>query len=174
MKSLKLFVSVATMCLLVGASGTAMAIDCVGGVIANQEVDQITVDGENCIISNVTVTGDIEVTNSDELVMVSNNVVGNIRVLRGGDVTIVANTTTAGNIVVRRNARANVVFNNALAGSISIVVAGTINKAEVNRNFALFTILCRRNGRLDAFENEAEGDLECRALGGGLGGPGPF
>ena len=80
-------------------------------------------------------------------------------------------TTTTGNIVVRRNARANVVLNNALAGSI--VVAGTINKAEVNRNFALFTILCRRNGRLDAFENEAEGDLECRALGGGLG-PGLF
>jgi hypothetical protein len=171
MKSLKLFVSVATMCLLVGASGTAMAIDCVGGVIANQEVDQITVDGEDCIISNVTVTGDIEVTNSDELVMVSNNVVGNIRVLRGGDVTLVANTTTAGNIVVRRNAKANVVLNNALAGSI--VVAGTINKAEVNRNIAVFTILCRNNGRLDAFENEAE-DLECRALGGGLGGPGPF
>ena len=171
MKSLKLFVSVATMCLLVGASGTAMAIDCVGGVIANQEVDQITVDGEDCIISNVTVTGDIEVTNSDVLVMVSNNVVGNIRVLRGGDVTIVANTTTAGNIVVRRNSKATVVLNDALAGSI--VVAGTINKAEVNRNFALFTILCRRNGRLDAFENEA-GDVECRSLGGGLGGPGPF
>ena len=171
MKSLKLFVSVATMCLLVAASGTAMAVDCAGGVIANQVVDQITVDGEDCIISNVTVTEDIEVTNSDTLVMVSNNVVGNIRVLRGGDVTLVANTTTAGNIVVRRNARANVVLNNALAGSI--VVAGTINKAEVNRNFALFTILCRRNGRLDAFENEAEGDLECRALGGGLG-PGLF
>jgi len=171
MKSLKLFVSVATMCLLVGASGTAMAIDCVGGVIANQEVDQITVDGEDCIISNVTVTGDIEVTNSDVLVMVSNNVVGNIRVLRGGDVTLAANTTTAGNIVVRRNSKATVVLNDALAGSI--VVAGTINKAEVNRNFALFTILCRRNGRLDAFENEA-GDVECRSLGGGLGGPGPF
>jgi hypothetical protein len=171
MKPLKLFVSVATMCLLVAASGTAMAVDCAGGVIANQEVDQITVDGEDCIISNVTVTGDIEVNNSDTLVMVSNNVVGNIRVLRGGDVTLVANTTTAGNIVVRRNARANVVLNNALAGSI--VVAGTINKAEVNRNFAVFTILCRNNGRLDAFENEA-GDVECRALGGGLGGPGPF
>jgi len=171
MKSLKLFVSVATVCLLVGASGTSMAVDCAGGVIANQEVDQITVVGENCIISNVTVTGDIEVTNSDELVMVSNNVVGNIRVLRGGDVTLVANTTTAGNIVVRRNARAKVELNNALAGSI--VVAGTINKATVNRNFAVVTILCRRNGRLDAFENEA-GDLECRALGGGLGGPGPF
>ena len=171
MKSLKLFVSVATVCLLVAASGTAMAVDCAGGVIANQEVDQITVDGENCIISNVTVTGDIEVTNSDELVMVSNNVVGNIRVLRGGDVTLAANTTTAGNIVVRRNSKATVVLNDALAGSI--VVAGTINKAEVNRNFALFTILCRRNGRLDAFENEA-GDVECRSLGGGLGGPGPF
>ena len=147
-----MFVSVATVCLLVGASGAAMAVDivdCAGGVIANQEVDQITLDGEDCIISNVTVKGDIEVTNSDALVMVSNNVVGNIRVLRGGDVTLVANTTTAGNIVVRRNARANVVLNNALEGSI--VVAGTINKAEVNRNIAVFTILCRNNGRLDAF-----------------------
>ena len=172
MKTQKLLIIAAIVCLLVGASGTAMAIDCVGGVIANQEVDQITVDGEDCIISNVTVTGDIEVTNSDALVMVSNNVVGNIRVLRGGDVTLVANTTTAGNIVVRRNAKANVVLNNALEGSI--VVAGTINKAEVNRNIAVFTILCRNNGRLDAFENEA-GSLECRALGGGLGGgPGPF
>ena len=94
MKSLKLLISAAIVCLLVGASGAAMAVDivdCAGGVIANQEVDQITVDGEDCIISNVTVTGDIEVTNSDTLVMVSNNVVGNIRVLRGGDVTLVAN-----------------------------------------------------------------------------------
>jgi hypothetical protein len=171
MKSLKLFVSVATMCLLVAASGTAMAVDCADGIIANQEVEQITVDGEDCIISNVTVTGDIEVTNSEELVMVSNNVVGNIRVLRGGNVTLVANTTSAGNIVVRRNERATVVLNNALEGSIA--VAGTIKKATVKRNFATFTIVCRRNGRLDAFENEA-GDLECRALGGGLGGLGPF
>ena len=172
MKTQKLLFIVVIGCLLVGASGTAMAIGCLGGVIANQDVDQITVDGEDCIISNVTVTGDIEVNNSDELVMVSNNVVvGNIRVLRGGNATLVANTTTAGNIVVRRNARATVVLNNALAGSIA--VAGTINKADVNRNFALLTIVCRNNRRLDAFENEA-GDLECRALGGGLGGPGPF
>jgi hypothetical protein len=168
MKSQKLIVIAAIVCLLVGASGTAMAVDCAGGIIANQEVDQITVDGEDCIISNVTVTGDIEVANSEELVMVSNNVVGNIRVLTGGKVTLVANTTSEGNIVVRRNEKAIVELNEALVGSI--VVAGTINKATVRRNVALVTIVCRRNGRLDAFENEA-GDVECRALGGGFGGP---
>ena len=57
MKSLKLFVSVATMCLLVGASSTAMAVGCPTGAIENQTVAEITIDGRSCFINEVIVQG---------------------------------------------------------------------------------------------------------------------
>ena len=75
-----------------------------------------------------------------------------------------ANTTTVeGNIVVSRNETAILVLNVA-AQTIRVI---NNDKATVKRNVAALLILCRRNGRLDAFENEAA-DVECRSLGGGF------
>ena len=175
MKSLKLFVSVATVCLLVGASGTAMAVNCADGIIESTEeepleVDEIIVDGRSCYINNVNVLGNVIVTNSEDLIMVRTNVVGNIRVLGGRNATLVANTTSEGSIVVNRNESAILVLNVAAR---TIRVNRNVKKATVKRNGAGLAIICRGNGRLDAFENEAA-DVECRSLGGGLGGPGPF
>jgi hypothetical protein len=170
MKSLKMLVSAATVCLLVGASGTAMAVNCLGGTIENQDVADITVDGRSCYINNVNVAGNVVVTNSEDLIMVRNNVVGSIRVIGGRNATLVANTTSEGSIVVSRNETATVVLNIAAQ---TIRVNGNVRKATVKRNGAGVAIICRNNGRLDAFENEA-GDVECRSLGGGFGGPGLF
>jgi hypothetical protein len=170
MKSLKLFVSVATACLLVGASGTVMAVDCAGGIIENTTVDSITIDGQSCFINEVFVNGDVIVRNSEELVMVRNNVVGNIRVLGGRNVTLVANSAKDGSIVVRSNERALLVLNNATE---TIRVIRTGKKATVKRNLAAIAIVCRNNGRLDAFENEAP-EMRCRSLGGGFDGFGGF
>jgi hypothetical protein len=141
-----------------------MAVGCLGGTIENTSVDEIIVDGRSCYINNVNVTGNIVVTNSEELIMVRNNVVGNIRVLGGRDATLVANTSES-NIVVSRNEKALLVLNVAAQ---TIRVNGNVRKATVKRNGAGLLILCRNNGRLDAFENEAP-DVECRALGGGFG-----
>jgi hypothetical protein len=168
MKSLKLFVSVATVCLLVGASGTAMAVDCADGAIEDQDVDEIIVDGRSCFINNVNVAGNVVVTNSEDLIMIRNDVGGRIRVIGGRNATLVGNE--ARNIVVSRNVRATLALNRARR---TIRVNGNVLKAIVKRNAAVVAIICRNNGRLDSFENEAA-DVECRALGGGLGGPGPF
>jgi hypothetical protein len=168
MKSLKLFVSVATLCLLVGASGTAMAVDCLGGAIEGTEgepleVDEITVDGRSCFINDVIVAGNVVVTNSEDLVMIDNDVRGRIRVIGGRNATLVGNE--AANIVVSQNETATLALNRARR---TIRVNGNVRKATVKRNFAIIAIICRNNGRLDSFENESTGDVECRALGGGF------
>ena len=164
MKALKWLVSVATVCLLVGASGTAMAVDCEGGTIENTDVPEIIVDGRSCYINNVNVAGNVVATNSEDLIMVRNNVGGDIRVLGGRNATLVANTTTVeSDIVVSRNETAILVLNVA-AQTIRVI---NNDKATVKRNGAGLAIVCRRNGRLDAFENEAA-SVECRSLGGGF------
>jgi hypothetical protein len=147
-----------------------MAVDCAGGIIENQDVTEIIVDGRNCFINDVNVTGSVIVTNSEDLIMTRTNVGGDIRIIGGRNATLVANTTSGGNIVVSRNETAILVLNVAAQ---TIRVNGNIRKATVKRNFAGPLILCRNNGRLDAFENEAA-DVECRALGGGFDGFGGF
>ena len=170
MKSLKLFVSVATVCLLVGASSTAMAVGCPTGAIENQTVAEITVDGRSCFINEVIVQGNVLITNSEDLIMIKNTVDGDIRIFEGRNATLVANTATVGNIVVTGNEDATLALN--IAGQ-TIRVNRNGGKAIVKRNAAPL-IVCRNNDRLDAFENEAA-ELRCRSLGGGLGGGlGPF
>jgi hypothetical protein len=55
MKFQKLILSAATACLIVGASGAAMAVDCAGGVIAYAQVEEIIIDKEVCFIHKVLV-----------------------------------------------------------------------------------------------------------------------
>ena len=164
MKSLKWLLSVAIVCLFVGASSTAMADGCPGGAIENQTVAEITVEGESCFINEVIVQGNVLVTNSEDLIMIGNTVQGDIRVIGGRNAALVGNTAKVGSIVVSRNEDANVVLNVAAQ---TIRVNGNGGKAIVKRNAAPL-IVCRNNDRLDAFENEAA-DLRCRSLGGGLG-----
>jgi len=47
-----------------GASGAAMAApDCLFGFIANETVDDINIDGQNCYISDVLVLGNVTIRN---------------------------------------------------------------------------------------------------------------
>ena len=162
MKSLKWLVSVATVCLLVGASSAAMAVGCPTGSIEDITVGEITINGQNCLIHNVTVTGDVNITNSEEVTIVNGTVGGGVRLIGSRNATMVGVTVT-GNIVARNNERANLAVN--VASSIGVI---RNQKAVVKRNVAAIVILCRGNNRLDAFENEAA-EVQCRALGGGLG-----
>ena len=112
MKSLKLFVSVATVCLLVGASGTAMAVDCATGLIENTSVEEITINGQNCLINDVAVTGDIVVVNSENLAIVDSTAGGRVRVIGNRSATLVG-LDVVGNITARNNEWANIALNAA-------------------------------------------------------------
>ena len=160
MKSQQRIVNLALACLLVGTSGAALAqtVTCVAGNIENTTVERIVIDGRSCYIHNVIVTGTVEVTNSEKLIMIDNEVTGTVRIQGGRDVLLVSNR--ARSIVVRNNDDVTALLNGARK---SIVVSNN-DKALVKRNIAVITISCRNNRRLDAFENEAA-DVDCRAFG---------
>ena len=86
MKFQKLFLSATTGCLLLSAAGAALAEDstCVGGIINNRTVDNITVNGTPCFISETKVNGNITVTNSPLFVMTNDRVVGTITITGPG------------------------------------------------------------------------------------------
>lgn len=100
MKSLKMLVSVATMCLLVGASSTAIAqtvTDCPDGVIEGTKdapltVSEIAIVGQSCVIRNVDVTGDASVINGEDVSFLDNTVAGTVRIRGTRNATVIGNT----------------------------------------------------------------------------------
>ena len=87
MKSQKLMVMFAIVCLLVGASGTAMGVDrtCRRGLINNETVlGNVVVNGKNCHISESIIEGNITVINNPEdpktFSMTNSRVLGEIKV----------------------------------------------------------------------------------------------
>jgi hypothetical protein len=164
MKTLKRLISATIMCLVVGASGTAWAVDCPNGALVGTTVDEVVINGQSCYIERLIVTGDLIVANSEDLMIWRAEVGGRIRILGGGNAIIVS--TTADRITVRNNEYVN------LVGNVVRERMRVINnlKANVKKNAASI-LVCRNNHRLDAFENEAA-ENRCRALGGGLFGPG--
>ena len=163
MKTQKLIVSVAIVCLLFGASGAAMAddiLECDDGIIQGTRQEplvvegNILIEGQSCTIKDVEVAGRIEVLNAENITIVSNEVEGRILVEKSRFATIVANG--ARNIVVKNNELASVAAN---------IATRTI---RVNRNGVAFVkqnaslaIVCRGNIRLDSFFNQAE-EESCR------------
>lgn len=164
MKLQELLVSTAAACLLAGASGTAMAVDCASGNIIGQTVDEVLINGQSCYMEDVIVTGNVTVIDSEDVTMLQVNAGGRIRVVGGGKALLVGNTARA--ILVRNNEYANLVTN------VVIRAIRVINnlKANVKKNVAP-VLVCNDNHRLDAFGNEAVED-RCRALGGGFDDPG--
>jgi len=172
MKIQKILVSAAIVCLLVGASGAAMAVNtCEDGVIAGTEevpleVDEIKIDGRSCFVNNVIVSGDVTVTNSEDFAMIDSAVKGSVRVLGCRNAIVVGNNVgsfesaeTVTNLLVSRNDHAWVMLN-----IVSNVLAVNLNsKADVKKNAAAI-LLCAGNRRLDSFENEAA-EQNCQALG---------
>jgi hypothetical protein len=172
MKSQKLLVIAAIVCLLVGASGTAMAVDtCVDGVIQGTEdepltVDSIVVNGQSCFVHHVIVQGDVTVTNSEDFSMVDCKVEGSVSVKQSGSVIILANTVgivegdlaTRSNLVVSRNDRAWILLN-IVTGSTRVI---RNSKADVKKNGVAINLLCLGNRRLDSFQNEVGVEELCR------------
>ena len=162
MKSLKLLASVATACLLVGASSAAMAVGCLTGSIEDVTVDEIIIDGRSCFIHDVIVQGNIDVRNTEEITIVDSEVGGSV-LLRSNRFASMLGTNVTGNILTRRNERVQLALNIAQG-----IWVGANRKAVIKRNVGRIAIVCQNNDRLDAFENEAP-EMRCRSLGGGLG-----
>ena len=159
MKTQKLIVIAAIACLLVGASGAALAEDCAEGFLTGTINESVVVNGTPCVISDAVVSGNIEIENADNATVVGSQLSGNLKVVNSGVVAIVGNAVRK-NIRIRRNEVAVVVGNVSLR---NLVVNRNL-KALVKQNGALLSIRCvEGQGELDARFNNTEGEEECPA-----------
>lgn len=145
MKSKKLLVIAAIVCLLVGAWGVAMAetlTDCADGSINGGTYDAILLtDYEDCVIVGVTVTpGGVRVRNPRLFSLINSYVKnGNVRVIRDdkslepSTATIVNNVVQNGNLVIKELDEADVRRNTVL-GNIRVIGDPTDQYAEVIGN----------------------------------------
>ena len=157
MKYTKIIVNAVAACLLAGASVAAMAVGCPEGFIENVEVDEIIIDGQSCFINDVIVNGNVLVTNSEDLIMTDNVVKGRVRILEGRT-AIVSRNDIAKRLVVSRNERAIVILNIVIGSAL----VNTNDKADVKKNAVGLFLRCKRNRRLDSFQNEVAGQEDCR------------
>ncbi|MGD9003357.1 MAG: hypothetical protein PVH94_03275, partial [Desulfobacterales bacterium] len=82
MKTQKLLVIVAIVCVLLGLSvGVAMAEGCPGGLIQGETFPgNLRITDDSCTIIGSTIQGSLRIINSDYVVLLNNRVGGNLRV----------------------------------------------------------------------------------------------
>jgi predicted acyltransferase (DUF342 family) len=166
MKTQKLLVIAAIVCLLVGAlAGAAMAElnDCSNGVLKDEVFNNdLRITGnEPCVIIGCTIQGDIRATNLPYILLLNNKVTGIIRVDGNagiGVANVIANTVLGEKIVVRDNDTAYVLENDAVTGDIRV---NFNTKAFVQKNIAAQDITCRENTDLTGSLNLAGGNNTC-------------
>ena len=187
MKSQKLIVIAAIVCLLVGASSAAMARnDCPGGSIAGGTFDEIVItDFVDCSVVGVHVTGRVLVDTAGNFSMIGSLVEnGDVRVKNSVSAILVDNQVKNGRIVARGNTESFVIRNVVFGDSIrvvddvsggefeeqqvatvlqNLVFGGNLSvlgneKADVKENKVRDgNIICRANDRLDSKDNNAFG-----------------
>lgn len=191
MKSQKLIVIAAIVCLLVGASGTAMAQllrnDCPDGSLVGGTFDEIVIrDFVNCRVVGVYVTGRVLVDTADNFTMIGSLVEGNVRVINTVNAALVDNTVNGGRLVAKGNLTSTVLRNIVVGGTIvvsddtceqeqdvlvaqNLIFTGNLRgncneKADVKDNKVTNgSITCRENDRLDSIGNVAlDGTVNCR------------
>jgi len=159
MKFRKLLISAATTCLLAGASGAAVAVDCAGGVIAYKSVPEISFTGQPCVINDVVVSGQINIKGSPELTIVDTDVGGQVQVTEGlGSATIVRVDILKGNMAITGNKAAIVGGNTIQQGNLFVNgnTAAIVQQNAVNGN-----ISCSGNAELDSLGNRSAGTDSC-------------
>ena len=187
MKSQKLLVIAAIVCLLVGASSAAMARnDCPGGSIAGGTFDEIVItDFVDCSVVGVHVTGRVLDDTAGNFSMIGSLVEnGDVRVKNSVSAILVDNQVKNGRIVARGNTESFVIRNVVFGDSIrvvddvsggefeeqqvatvlqNLVFGGNLSvlgneKADVKENKVRDgNIICRANDRLDSKDNNAFG-----------------
>ena len=161
MKTQKLLVIAAIVCMLVGVSGeAAMAGSCADGVIQNETFDGNLVirNVTSCTILGSTIEGNLRLINVGNVLLLNNVVGGNLRVRDGGVASVIANTVFGGNLVVKDNNSANVIENETLNGNIRVYFNVT---AVVQKNISVRDLICRENSTLGSFINFAAITLDC-------------
>jgi hypothetical protein len=141
MKTQKLLVIVAIVCVLLGLSvGVAMAEGCPGGLIQGETFPgNLRITDDSCTIIGSTIQGSLRIINSDYVV------------------NVIANTVFGKRLVVRDMGAANVIENETITGNIRVIRNVS---ALVEKNISAQDLICN-NTDTDAFFNFAEGTLSC-------------
>lgn len=168
MKTQKLFVIAAIVCLLVGTSGAAMARnDCPDGTLTGGVYDEIVINEfASCYIVGVVVNGDVQVRDADQFTMMGSIVNGNIRVTNTVSAALWDNQVNEGNLVTRANTFSTVLRNVVTGGNIRVIddEGDDAQEAAVVQNL-IFVGNLRVNGneKADVKENKVtDGDITCR------------
>ena len=167
MKSLKLFVSVAVSCLLLGVSGgAAMAEGCGDGVLYNEPFNGnlVITDEESCAIIGNDIPGNLRASNVSNLLLLNNKVGGTIRVegIKSQDTAnVVANTVFQGRIIVKDYEQANVIENETLNPDEGNIRVSDNISALVQKNIAARNLRCPGNTTVDSFLNAAGMNVNC-------------
>jgi len=177
MKSQKLLVIAAIVCLLVGASGAAMAVtlfDCGDGSINGGTYDAIVLtEYEDCVIVGVTVTpGGVSVRNPRLFSLINSYVKnGDVRVRRDdkslepSTASILNNVVTSGDIVISELDEADIRQNRVVNGYIQVFDDQSLpdQYAEVIQNrIKNGSIWVNYNLAASVIENTTiEGDITC-------------
>ncbi len=183
MKVQNLLVNTLVGCLLMGASGAAMAVGCPNGSIIGGVVDEIVIErvGQeslDCIVVNVTVMGRVRVVGADQFTMMGSRIGGVLRAQESNSVALVGNEVWGGDIVASSNLHSSVIQNTINGGNMKVnknsmtatvvenlvrngnLVVNANEKADVIDNFVGGNIVCLNNDRLDSFFNMATGTIE--------------
>jgi len=128
MKISKLFTSSLIGCVLLGASGAAMAQqnDCDGGIPPGETLDELIISGifTNCDVLGVTVKGDVRVIGADGFTMRGSLVKGDVTVEAAA--SQLQGNTFEGKVSVKREpaftTMATTVINNLVDGSGNLVI----------------------------------------------------
>lgn len=158
MKFQNTLANIAIFSLATGA-GSAFAQDiCEGYYIQGQTFDSLTLNGQSCFLQQVTIEGDLTVTNAGKFNIQNSNVGGTIRVAASGDVDI--NDTNPNRLVLIGNEKVDV----------TLVIADTA--IRVIRNGTAFVagnaapiINCRGNIRTVGTQNFSSGGNNCETVG---------
>ena len=167
MKFHKLIVIAAIVCLLVGASGAAMARnDCPDGSLVGGTYEEIVINEgfESCKIVGVYVTGSVRVDGADQFTMTSSLVNGNVRVINTLSAALLGNQLDGGNLVVRDNTFSTVLRNIVHGGTIRVIDNSGRLETQVLQNL-IFNGNLRVNGheKADVKENKVkDGDITCK------------
>ena len=166
MKTQKLIVIATIVCLLVGASGAAMARnDCPDGSIVGGTYDEIVItDFVSCKVVGVYVTERVIVNGADQFTMIGSVVDGNVRVVNTASAVLLDNQVDGGNLVARNNTFSIVLRNIVLDGTIRVIDPSGRLETQVLQNLILTGNL-RVNGheKADVKENKVtDGDITCQ------------
>jgi hypothetical protein len=151
MKFMKLLSgAAAAFCLLVGASGAAMAANnCDDGIIEGDVNDDIVINNGSCFIDGANVLGSIVVSNAETITIYGTEVSGQVLVTQSRQVIIVVNELE-GNLSVAHNESATVSGNRAGGTTIQV---NSNSVATVKKNISR-RLICKDNIRLSALRNE--------------------